>query len=258
MTFIRYEYADGLARITLADGERGNPLHIASAAELFGAVRQASSDRARVILLRAEGRFFSVGGDLAAFAEAPDRSAYIDDLAESLHRVVSELQRSQAIVVAAVQGHAAGAGFPLAAAADVLVAAENVRFSFGYNRVGLSPDGGSTLLTRTLGLHRTLRLALLGEPLEAQEAHEAGLVAAVVAGHRLEAHVDEVVRTLLELPTQAQAETKRLIRQHVTADLEAALRDETLGIRAHAGTGDGEEGIGAFLEKRKPRFEQAR
>lgn len=254
MDYIRYEYADGLARITLADAEHGNPLHARSGAEIFSAVRQAASDRARVILLTGEGRFFSVGGDLGAFSAAADKSAYIDDLAELLHRVVSELQRSEAVVVTAVQGHAAGAGFPLAAAADILVAADSVRFSLGYNKVGLTPDGGGSLLTRTLGLHRTLSLALLGEALGAEEACQAGLVAAVVPGNQLGEYTDRLVRTLMDLPFGAQAVAKRLVRSHVNADLEAALREETLGIRAHAGTKDGEEGIIASLEKRKARF----
>lgn len=254
MGYVRYEYADGLARITLADPDHGNALHAESVADLFRAVRQASSDSARVIVLAAEGRFFSVGGDLGAFGSASDASAYIDDLADALHRVVSELQRSEAIVVSSVQGHAAGAGFPLAAAADIVLAAECVRFSLGYTKVGLSPDGGTSLLTRTLGLHGTLRLALLGESLSAEDAHQAGLVAAVVAEHRLPGHTDEVVQTLLGLPFRAQADAKRLVREHVNAGLESALRQETLAMRANAGTKDGHEGVSAFLEKRKAEF----
>ncbi|MSZ76271.1 MAG: enoyl-CoA hydratase, partial [Actinobacteria bacterium] len=175
MTYIDYAYADGAARITLTDGERGNPIHTDQVGELFAAIRRADADGARVIVLASTGRFFSVGGDLAAFGGADDMAGYIDDLADSLHRVVSELLRSDAIVIAAVQGMAAGAGFPLAAAADLVVAASSAKFSLGYTKLGLSVDGGTSLLAHTLGLHRVLRLAILNDVLTADEAQAAGL-----------------------------------------------------------------------------------
>ena len=253
-TFVRYQYDAPIARITLADGDRGNPIHPASVSQLHDAVRAAHRDGARVIVLAAEGRFFSVGGDLGAFAAAEDVSGFIDDLADALHRVVSELVRSDAIVVSAVQGTAAGAGFPLAAAADVVIAAEGAKFSLAYTKVGLSPDGGSSLLVHTLGLHRALRLALRGDLLTAQEARDAGLVARVVAADDLAATVDDVAASLAAGSGSAQAAAKRLLRDVAAPAPETALRAETLSIRALAGTADGQEGVAAFVEKRAPRF----
>lgn len=253
-TFVRYEYAAGVARITLADGERGNPIHHASVAQLHDAVRSAHRDGARVVVLAAEGRFFSVGGDLGAFAGADDVAAFIDDLAEALHRVVSELVRSEAIVVSAVQGTAAGAGFPLAAAADVVIAADSAKFSLAYTKVGLSPDGGSSLLVNTLGLHRTLRLALLGDLLTAQDAYDAGLVARVVPAADLAATVDQVVDGLAAGSATANAAAKRLLREVAAPTPETALRQESLSIRTLSVSPDGREGVAAFVEKRAPRF----
>ncbi|GAA1511177.1 enoyl-CoA hydratase/isomerase family protein [Nocardioides humi] len=253
-TFVRYEYADGIARITLADGDRGNPIHPGSVGQLHDAVRAAHRDGARVVVLAAEGRFFSVGGDLGAFATAEEPGAFIDDLADALHRVVSELVRSDAIVVSVVQGTAAGAGFPLAAAADIVLAAVRARFSLAYTKVGLSPDGGSSLLVHTLGLHRALRLALLGDLLTAQEAYDAGLVARVVPADELAATADQVVSDLAAGSAPAQAAAKRLLREVAAPAPETALRKETLSIRALADGADGREGIAAFLEKREPRF----
>ncbi|MBM7518087.1 enoyl-CoA hydratase/isomerase family protein [Nocardioides nitrophenolicus] len=253
-TFVRYEYAAGVARITLADGERGNPIHPGSVAQLHDAVRAAHRDGARVVVLAAEGRFFSVGGDLGAFAGADDVAGFIDDLAEALHRVVSELVRSDAIVVSAVQGTAAGAGFPLAAAADVVIAADNVKFSLAYTKVGLSPDGGSSLLVNTLGLHRALRLALLGDLLTAQDAYDAGLVARVVPTDELAATVDQVVEGLAAGSATANAAAKRLLREVAAPAPEAALRKETLSIRTLAVSPDGREGVAAFVGKRAPEF----
>jgi 2-(1,2-epoxy-1,2-dihydrophenyl)acetyl-CoA isomerase len=251
---IDYELRDGAAWITLAGGDRGNTLTLESGAELMDAVRRARADAARVVVLRATGRFFSAGGDIAGFAALPDVTAGVDDLAESLHRIVSELVRSDAIVVSAVHASAAGAGFPLAAAADIVLAGESARFTLGYTRIGFSVDGGSSQLVHTLGLHRTLRLALLNDVLTAQEAQAAGLVARVVPDDRLGAVTEEVVAALLAGPAAAQADVKRLLRDAVEPAPESALRRETLAIRRNAAAPDGREGVAAFLEKRPPRF----
>lgn len=253
---VRYEFdaATGVARITLADPAGGNAINLAAVAALFDAARSVGRDGARVVVLAAEGRFFSVGGDLGAMAQADDQVALIDDLAEGLHRAVSELLRSDAIVVSVVQGTAAGAGFPLAAAGDIVIAAEHAKFSLAYGKVGLSPDGGSSLMVHTLGLHRTLRLALLGDLLTAAEAHAAGLVARVVPADELDACVDDVVGALAAGSGGANAAAKHLLRRAAAPEPEAALREESLAIRARVATPDGREGIAAFLEKRSPRF----
>lgn len=252
---VRYELDGGAARITLADAERGNPINTAQVDQLFAAVRRARGDRARVIVLAAEGRFFSVGGDLAAMAGSEDMPSFIDDLADALHRVVSELLRSDAIVVSVVHGTAAGAGFPLACAADVVLAADSARFSLAYTKVGLSPDGGSSLLVHSLGLHRTLRLALLGDLLTASEAYDAGLVARVVPADELGEATAAVVSQLLAGSSAAQAATKHLLRDQAVAAPELTLRRELLSIRTLADHPHGREGVGAFLEKRPASFQ---
>ncbi|GAB2857076.1 enoyl-CoA hydratase-related protein [Nocardioides pacificus] len=251
---VSYELCDGAARITLNDAQRGNPLHTASVADLGAAVERAHRDGARVIVLASTGRFFSVGGDLGAFAAADDVRGYIDDLADALHRVVSELVRSRAIVVSVVQGPAAGAGTPLAAAADVVLAARSAKFSLGYTAVGLSVDGGTSLLTHSLGLHRALRMALLNDVLSAEEARDAGLVARVHDDEELAGAADALVAKLLTGPADALAATKRLLRDTADPAPERALRAETLSIRELAPSPDGREGVRAFVAKRAPEF----
>jgi len=252
---VSYSFADGIARVTLDDAERGNPIHPAMVAELRDAVRRASADSARVILLSATGRFFSVGGDIAQFGAAEDIGSFVDDLAEDLHRTVSELVRSQAVVVSAVHGMAAGAGFPLAAAADVVLAARSAKFTLGYTKIGFSVDGGTSLLVHTLGLHRALRLALLNDVITADEAYAAGLVARVVEDDELAATADAVAAQLAAGSATAQAATKRLLRDVAEDSPESVLRAESLSIRARAAEPDGREGVQAFLEKRPPVFE---
>lgn len=253
-SFVSYEYADGISRITLTDGDRGNPIHPDGIAELHDAVRRADADQARVIVLASTGRFFCVGGDISSFGSAPDLATFVDDLAEALHRVVSELLRSPAIVVSVVHGMAAGAGFPLAAAADIVLAGASARFTLGYTKIGFSVDGGTSLLVHSVGLHRALRLALLNDVLTAEEAYAAGLVARVFADDELAAGAEALVAQLAAGSAQAQGATKHLLRAVAEDAPESALRAESLSIRARAVEPDGREGVRAFLDKRSPEF----
>jgi 2-(1,2-epoxy-1,2-dihydrophenyl)acetyl-CoA isomerase len=251
---VDYAFADGIARITLIDGDHGNPINTAMVAELQDAVRRSRTDAARVILLSSTGRFFCVGGDLGSFASVDDVGAYIDDLAEALHRAVSDLVRSDAVVVSVVQGAAAGAGFPLAAAADIVLAARSASFTLGYTKIGFSVDGGTSLLVHTLGLHRTLRLALLNDVLDVEQAQAAGLVAQVHEDEELAGAADALAQKLAAGPAAAFAATKRLLRGTADPAPERAMRAETLSIRERAAEPDGVEGVAAFLEKRRPTF----
>lgn len=258
MSLVNYELTDGAARITMTAPDRGNPLDPEMAAELLRAVRRARADDARVVLLRSQGRAFSVGGDVGAFAAADDRELLVDDLAETLHRTISDLHRMDAIIVSAVQGIAAGAGVPLAAAADVLLAGASARFTLAYTKIGLSPDGGSSLLTASLGLHRALHMALLNPVLTSEQAQAAGLVAEVHPDDELDAAADRIVAQLLAGSRTAQVAAKRLLREVAVPWAEGALRRETLSIRACAASPDGREGVDAFLTKRPPSFPSAK
>lgn len=244
----------GCVRVTMTRAGAGNSLTLDSAAELLAVVRWAQAIDARVLVLQGDERSWCVGGDIRGFASAPDREFLVGDLAEALHRVVSELTRMDTIVVAAVDGIAAGAGMPLAAAADVIIASERARFTLGYTKIGLTPDGGSTLLTSTLGLHRTLYQALMNPILSAGEAHELGLVARVAPVDEFQSAVEEVVTALLAGPAHALSVTKHLIRDRAAADAEAALRRESRAVSRAAAGAEASEGIAAFLEKRPPRF----
>jgi 2-(1,2-epoxy-1,2-dihydrophenyl)acetyl-CoA isomerase len=257
MTGLRYECGAGLARITLADADRGDPLTPELAVELQRAVRRARIDDARVVVLDSEGRAFSVGGDVGAFAAADDREQMVDDLAETLHRTISDLHRMDAVVVSVVRGVAAGAGVALAAAADVVLAGASARFTLAYTKLGFSPDGGSSLLTASLGLHRALHLALLNPVLSAQQAQAAGLVAEVHPDAELEAAADRVLAQLLAGSRTARVAAKRLLREVAVPWAEGALRRETLSIRACADGPDGREGVDAFVAKRPPAFPSA-
>jgi 2-(1,2-epoxy-1,2-dihydrophenyl)acetyl-CoA isomerase len=244
----------GAAWITLDGPEAGNALTTATIESLWRSVQAARRADVGVVVLQARGKAFCVGGDLQAFASAQRPDDYVEDLADGLHRVISALHRLDAVVVAVIQGTAAGAGVPLAAAADLVLAAESARFTLAYTKVGLSPDGGSSLLTASLGLHRALHLALLNPVLSAQEAQAAGLVAQVHPDAELPQAVDAVVQQLTAGSRRAQVAAKRLLREQAVPAPETAMRREAAAISAAVAAPDGLEGIAAFLEKRPPRF----
>lgn len=252
MSAIGYEFCDGVSWSTLAAPDAGNPFTMPVAEQLLAAVQRSRRDDAHVTVLRAQGRAFSVGGDVKAFAGAEDPGRFVQDLAEVLHRAVSDLHRHDTVVVSAVQGVAAGAGFSLAAAADVVLAAEAARFTMAYTKIGLSPDGGACLLVNTVGLHRTLAIGLLNSLLTAREAQAAGLVHEVVPDAELEAATQTVVQQLRQGSRVAQVATRRLIRGLTQPIEEGQLRQESLSISRAAASPDGIEGVAAFLGKRTP------
>jgi len=244
-----YEFSDGLATISLSKPDRGNPIDLALTQQLGAAVHSARQDDARVVLLRSTGPSFCFGGDIEAFAAAPDPPRAVNDIASTLHRALLDLVALDAVVVSAVQGVAAGAGIALAAAADIVLAAESARFVLAYTRIGYTPDGGTSLLTASLGLHRVLHLALLNPTLSAHDMQAAGLVTSVCADDELPAAADEVTTTLLRGSRTAQVAAKRLIRAHALPAPEVALRREETAITEAAGSPDGRAGIAAFLAK---------
>lgn len=254
MTSLRYLVRDRAAYLTFCQPERGNPIDLAFARELRDAVAQARADDVAVVVLDHEGKAFSVGGDISSFGATEDPAALISELASVLHEGVLGLTQLDAVVVSVVRGTAAGAGFPLAAAADLVLASEAARFTLAYTKIGLTPDGGTTLLARTVGLHRALQWALLNPLLSAADLQAAGVVTQVHAPDALDAAVEALVAQLLAGSRDAQVGAKHLLRQRVLADAQQALDAETARITVAAGSADGREGVRAFLDKRPARF----
>lgn len=245
-----------LATLVLAQPERHNALGLEMGQSLERAVAGAVQADVAVVLITHEGTSFSVGGDVRGFASAEQPAEHITVLADTLHRVISVLNRMDAVVVTAVNGMAAGAGVPLAAAGDVVLASEAARFTLAYTKIGLSPDGGSSLLPASLGLHRALRLALLNPVVGAEEAQALGLVAEVLPVDGFAEGVDRVVQQLLAGSRSAQVAAKRLLRAQALASPESAMERETLSIARQSVSPDGLEGVRAFVEGRRPAFGQ--
>lgn len=247
---------DGVATLVLDRPERGNAIDLTMARELCDVLERWSVDRSvRAVLLTGAGPTFCVGGDLKSFTAASDLPHHLVEVTTPLHAAMSMLMRLDAPVVAAVHGSAAGAGLSLAAAADIVLAAASSRFVVAYTAIGLTPDGSASWsLPRVVGMRRALELTLTNRRLDADEAVAAGLATRVVPDADLADDALATARGLAAGPTGALGAAKRLLRESLGNDLEAQLALEVRSLARAAGSSDGREGIGAFLEKRPPAF----
>ena len=254
---IAFDLRDGVAHVTLNRPQAANALNIELVEELLDASQRCRDDpEIRAVLLSGAGPMFSAGGDLRAFASAPEGApAFIQKLASTLHQSLSVLARMDAPVVVAVNGVAAGAGMSIVCHADIAIAAASARFTMAYTAAGLAPDGSSTyFLPRIVGYRRAAELMLTNRSLSAEEALEWNLVNRVVPDSDLMAEAERVAQALAQGPTRAYGAVKRLLIAGATNDLEPQMDLETRSIVEMAGTRDGSEGIHAFLEKRAPGF----
>jgi 2-(1,2-epoxy-1,2-dihydrophenyl)acetyl-CoA isomerase len=255
---VRLSIADGIAHIRFDRPGTLNAIDQAMAVALRDAVKEVLvHGGARVIVLSGEGRAFMAGGDLQAFhTNLSDAAITAGRIIDPLHEAVAALAEAPVPVIAAVQGGVAGAGMSLALGADFVLAADNTTFVPAYVGIGTSPDGGGTwALVRLVGLRRALEIALLGEPIDAASALQMGLVNRVVPRDELATATEELARRLAAGPTRALARTRRLLRDAPTTALRDHLRAERDAFAACARSLDFAEGVNAFFEKRRPRFQ---
>jgi len=251
-----FEVRDNVAYVTLNRPDAANAINLQLAKDLAYAAMQCDEDpNVRAVVLTGTGKMFCAGGDVRSFSESGDEMpALLKEITTYLHAAVSRFARMNAPVIVAVNGTAAGAGFSLACAGDLAVAAESAKFTMAYTRIGLTPDGSSTYyLPRLLGTRRTLELMLTNRLLTATEAFEWGILNRVVADEALAQEAEKLARSLAEGPTLAFGRVKDLIL-HSDDSLESQMERETRVIADSARTQDAKEGIRAFLEKRKATF----
>jgi len=251
---VRAERAGRLMTITLDRPGQANALDMDAGCQLRDAVRTID-DGVGCVLLRAEGANFCVGGDVRAFAAAPEPGKFLGELASVVHEAILGLAAAAAPLVAAVNGWAAGAGMSLAACADITLAAESARFRSAYSAIGLTPDCGLTwTLPRMVGRARAADLLLTNRPVGAAEAASIGLVARVVPDHLLLAQAQELAAALAYGPATAFGRIRQLLDASDRSTLAEQLDAEAASIAASADHPEGRSGVAAFTAGRKAAF----
>ena len=241
------------ATLTLSRPERRNALDPSLLAALAEAVDESSGDDdVRVVVLTGAGSAFSAGADIGWMRTSRElgHERNLED-AVAMAQAFDTLDRCPKAVVARVNGPAIGGGAGLVACADVAVASGRARFAFAEVRLGILPASIAPFVLRKIGPGRARELFTTGRSFDAAEAETYGLVHHVVSADRLDATVDEVVRTFLACGPQAVAAIKRLVRDATAA---LALPDLPDRIAAARAGDEGQEGATAFLEKRPPRW----
>ncbi len=247
---------EGIATIALNRPDQANSVDLPLARRLCEVAAEVSGNAAvRCVVLTGNGRMFCGGGDVASFAAADDRKAFVTLLATTLHDAILGFLAMPKPLLVLVNGPAAGAGLSLAMIGDVVLAGRSAHFSAAYTRIGMTPDGGMTwLLPRLIGFRRAQEMILLNRRIGAEEAEQLGLVTRTVADDALASEGAMLAEQMAAASTSAIAESRMLLWKGATASLADQLAAEACSIGASAKTPDGMEGVSAFLSRRRPQF----
>jgi len=256
---IKVSETAAIVTITLNRPDRLNAFVGHMRRDLAEALEEAGSDsHVRVVVIKGEGRAFCAGGDVHFMAELIERndSKEFERLLGAARRVVLTIRQMTKPVVASIGGACAGAGFNLALACDLRVAASNSTFSQSFVKLGFHPDwGGSYFLPRMVPANIACELFFLGDAIDAQTALGFGLVNRVVPPEDLEAETQKLAERLRDAPAVSIAAAKHAVYAGEHDSLEHMLQYETDAQLRCFESEDSREGVRAFLEKRPPRFQ---
>jgi 2-(1,2-epoxy-1,2-dihydrophenyl)acetyl-CoA isomerase len=251
---ILYEKHGGVATITLNRPQALNAFVPQMNKEVLDALRDGERDKAvRCLMITGAGRAFCAGQDLKG--RTPEQKGSLGaSLREKYNPMIRQIRQMEKIVIAAVNGVAAGAGCNLALACDLRVASEEAKFIQSFVRVGLAPDsGGSFILPRLVGVSKAMELLLLGDTVDAKEAQRIGLVARVFAAAEFAASARTIAEQVASAP-RGIGLIKRAVNHANLPTLENDLEYEAHLQEIAGRSADYDEGVKAFLEKRPPVF----
>jgi 2-(1,2-epoxy-1,2-dihydrophenyl)acetyl-CoA isomerase len=258
---VLFEVADSVGWITLNRPKAYNALNRELAAQLLDALIRCDEDEAvRAVVITGKGPSFCSGGDIKQMMTAAESDghagAFLKTLTVNLHEAIATMAHMSKPVIMAVNGAAAGAGFSLAIAGDLVLAADNARFTVAYTAIGLAPDGSSTFtLPRLIGPKRAFELIYTNQVLSASEAEELGLVNQVFPAAQFSDQVREFAIGIAKGPTAALGYAKKLLTLSAQSSLETQMEHERRAIAACGRTADFREGADAFFAKRPPKFQ---
>ncbi len=248
---IKLEVEGGLATLTLCR-EPLNVLNIAMMKEMNQALDSLKGQGVKLLLLKAEGKAFSAGVDVGEHL-----GDMVHEMIEVFHGIFRRMDALGVPTVASVQGAALGGGCELVAYCDMVVASEKAKLGQPEIQVGVFPPVAALVFPRQLGYKKALELILTGDTIDARQALEIGLVNRVVPPEELESATQELVGKLLRLSGLVMRLTKKAVVEGLLDDkAEGLKRIERIYLDEMMSTHDAEEGLKAFLEKRKPVWQE--
>lgn len=254
-----YTVENGIAVVTMNYMKNLNAIDEQMADELTYVVDMAEKDsNVKVLVLKGSEKAFSAGGDIGYFYQLIQAGGEVnmDGLISKVGTVADNMKKMSKIVITSVCGAAAGAGVSLALGGDFIICADNAKFILAFVNLGLVPDtGGTYLLSKAIGVPRTIELAATGRPVSAEEAKELGFVYKVVPAEELNDVTMKFAQKIAAGPLISYKNIKKQIYDANFSDYKKWLANtEVPTQRKCAATIDFQEGCKAFMEKRKPVF----
>ena len=252
---IQFKISEGVGIIHLNRPEKYHSFVREMALNLQKVLSQCKNDEEiRSILITATGKAFCAGQDLieATQKEGPSLTEIVE---EHYNPIIKQIRSIEKPVIAAVNGVAAGAGASLALCCDIVIACENASFIQAFSKIGLIPDSGATFfLPRLIGMQKATGLMMTGEPISAMEAEKIGMIYKVFSNESFEQESLKLAKKLAKMATKGLGLTKRLLNSSYSNNLGEQLNMERDYQTIAGNTVDYQEGVEAFLEKRKPEF----
>ncbi|MBT8338817.1 MAG: hypothetical protein HKP58_11580 [Desulfatitalea sp.] len=255
MDLIKCEQLDAVTIIRMCFESKMNALEKAFREALKSSLRAFNNDaNSRVAILTNTGKAFCAGGSLNEVGGGMSAAGGVDYM-KDVNEIACILTTLDKPVIAAVNGAAIGAGFNLALACDLVVAAENAIFSCGFAKIGLIPDfGGHYFLPRIVGMHKAKEVIFTGASLDAKKACEMGFVNHVVPAQELMPFTMDLAAQIAAGPAKAIEMSKTILSKSMERSLEDTLAYEAFAQAICFQSDDHKEGVKAFFEKRNPEF----
>ncbi len=252
---IQFEIINNVGKITLNRPGKYHSFIKDMAIQLQNILDKCNENKSiRAIMITATGKAFCAGQDLA---EATDKNGpSLTEIVENHYNpIIRKIRNIEKPVVAAVNGVAAGAGASLALCCDIVLCNENATFIQAFSKIGLIPDSAATFfLPRLIGMQRATALMMSAEPIVASEALKMGMIYKIFSNDNFESSSLDFVSKLSQMPTKGLGLTKRLLNSSYSNNLEEQLEMEKQCQEIAGKTNDFDEGVQAFLDKRKPNF----
>ncbi|MFD1037647.1 enoyl-CoA hydratase-related protein [Virgibacillus byunsanensis] len=253
MPTVLLESKNNISYISLNRAERYNALNKEMLEDLLKVLVQVEKNDDKIVILSGEGKAFCAGGDIAMMKDFAKKEFY-DQVMSAIEEIILKLYKLNKIVISAIQGSAAGLGLSLALTADYVIAQKQAKLGMLFIGIGLAPDGGGHFwLNERLGTQKAKHFIWNMRQVKGDEAEFMGLTD-IVTDNPVVEEATKVGEQILSTPITAMLKTKMVYHNEKEATLRRYLKEEIKAQWELKNTEDHQEGVSAFLEKRKPVF----